>query len=261
MTNKLHSHNRPAKLYPKEHGAYAMLGIPLVTALAASGITVAGVCVAIAAVAGFCANEPLLVACGHRGGRVQHSTPQAKGLFVGLFALAGSACLIALIVGNFSMRVGLGVFLVFAVISLAFSIAGQNRKTAVHLWGMLSLSLPCVPILLSANASVTTSLSFWAVWLIGFAATTLAVRGMMARQKHESRWWHLLALAVLTALIGVGACCAFSAASWLLVTLPMIAVSWYLLILPPPIKQLKRVGWTMVVGTLSTAILTLVVFV
>jgi hypothetical protein len=257
MMNKIHSHNRPAMLYPKEHGAYAMLGIPLMTALAASGFTVAGVWVAIAAIAGFFSNEPLLVACGHRGGRVQHSTPQAKGWFVGLFALAGSACLIALIVGNVSMRVALGVFLIFAVISLAFSIAGQNRKTAVHLWGMLSLSLPCVPVLLSANASVSTSLSFWAVWLIGFAATTLAVRGMMARQKQGSRWWHLLALAGLTSLIGAGV---FSTASWLLVTLPMIAVSWYLLILPPPIQQLKRVGWTMVAGTLSTAILTLAIF-
>ena len=71
--------NQPAaKLKPKEHGAYAILGIPIVTALLVAGPQVAGVCVAIAAVAGFLAHEPMLVAVGHRGARAQRATPAAR---------------------------------------------------------------------------------------------------------------------------------------------------------------------------------------
>jgi len=36
-------------------------------------------------------------------------------------------------------------------------------------------------------------------------------------------------------------------------TLPMLVMSWYLTLDPPPAKQLKRVGWTLVVGTIASA--------
>ena len=58
-----------ANLKPKEHGAYAILAIPIVTAILVTGPTVVGLCVAVASLAGFLAHEPLLVALGHRGAR------------------------------------------------------------------------------------------------------------------------------------------------------------------------------------------------
>lgn len=59
---------RGAHLKPKEHGAYAILAIPLVTGLVAAGPTLVGGCIAAAAFTGFLAHEPLLVTLGHRGG-------------------------------------------------------------------------------------------------------------------------------------------------------------------------------------------------
>ena len=38
-----------------------------------------------------------------------------------------------------------------------------------------------------------------------------------------------------------------------IVTLPMLAMSWFLLFAPPSAKHLKRVGWTMVVCTVTSA--------
>ncbi|WDQ16788.1 YwiC-like family protein [Rhodopirellula sp. P2] len=48
-----------AKLKPKEHGAYAILAIPLITSLIVAGLTWGGLCVAAASGAGFLAHEPL----------------------------------------------------------------------------------------------------------------------------------------------------------------------------------------------------------
>lgn len=255
--NKFYSHQRPAKLFPKEHGAYAMLAIPLVTALIAGGLSFTGICIAITAVAGFFAHEPLLVASGYRGYRIQQSTPQAKRWLFGLLSLACLAGCIAFATGSLQVRVTLAIFMLVSVLSLMFSVAGLHRKTIVHLWGMLGLSLPCLPILLAGDTALGTALSFWAVWLTGFAATTCAVRGMMAKQKHHSRRLHLCSLAFLSGLIATGV---FDHTLWLLVTLPMLAVSWYLLLWSPPLKHLNRVGWTMVGGTLSTAVLAVFTF-
>ncbi|MEZ6150463.1 MAG: YwiC-like family protein [Pirellulaceae bacterium] len=55
---------KPAAMEPKEHGAYAILGIPIASSLLIAGASVPGVCIAIAAVAGFLAHEPLLIVCG-----------------------------------------------------------------------------------------------------------------------------------------------------------------------------------------------------
>jgi YwiC-like protein len=45
-----------ANLSPKEHGAYAILAIPIVTAIFITGLTLVGLCVAIASIAGFLAH-------------------------------------------------------------------------------------------------------------------------------------------------------------------------------------------------------------
>ena len=248
----LQSAPQPVSLLPKEHGAYAMLLIPLVTSLLTGGLTLIGIAIAVAVVAGFLAHEPMLVARGHRGQRAQTGTPNArKQLFLWLL-LAMVTGSVVFYLGATQVRIAWAICLIFAVVSFGMSAAGLHRKTAVHLWGMIGLSLPCISILLAGGESVGQALSFWGVWILGFAATTLGVRGMMANQKNRSRQLHLLALTILTLAIGIGSA---RGCMWPLATLPMIGVSWYLLISPPPLKQLKRVGWVMVIGTLTTAFL------
>ena len=85
-----------ASLKPKEHGAYAILLIPMLTSFLGWGITTSGTCVALAAFAGFMAHEPLLVMIGNRGARAQRNAPSAwvrcsllvvASLLLGSFAL------------------------------------------------------------------------------------------------------------------------------------------------------------------------------
>ncbi|WP_182866428.1 YwiC-like family protein [Stieleria mannarensis] len=240
-----------ATLKPKEHGAYAILGIPIATSLLIAGPSVAGVCVAIAGVTGFLAHEPLLVAWGHRGSRAQRSTPAAaRRLFVllALTLLCGSA---AMFMGSAAVRIALLGCLALATTSFALAVAGTHRSLPGQLWGVVGLSVPCVPILLAGAIPTNQAFEIWTTWLIGFAATTMAVRGVIAAQKRNSRTVHWSAIASLSTLATGLVVLTDSLA---LVTLPMLAISLYLMLWPPPAKHLKRVGWTLVAGTVASAI-------
>jgi hypothetical protein len=57
-------------LWPREHGAYAQLGAPLLCALLVRAPTLPAILLASGAVFAFLANEPLLVLLGHRGRRM-----------------------------------------------------------------------------------------------------------------------------------------------------------------------------------------------
>ncbi len=143
---------KPAKLSPKEHGAYAILVIPLIAALTVGGVTVAGVCMSVAAIAGFFSHKPLLILWGHRGQCALHTT----------------------------------------------------------------------------------------------------VRGVIASQKRQSKFIFWALLSILSVLVALGINGSFDLA---LATLPMLLMSWLLMLRPPSTKHLKRVGWSLVAATVLTAIL------
>ncbi|QDV47059.1 hypothetical protein Enr13x_69680 [Stieleria neptunia] len=245
-----------AKLKPKEHGAYAILGIPIATSLLIAGISLPGVCVAIASVTGFLAHEPLLVAWGHRGSRAQRSTPTATRRLVILTGFTILCGCVALLTGSNPVRISLLGCLGLATTSFALAVAGNHRSLLGQLWGIVGLSVPCVPILLAGAIPSDLAIEIWTTWLIGFAATTMAVRGVIAAQKRHPRTIHWLAICALSVLV-IGRYT--SSSSLAIVTLPMLAMSGWLIIWPPPAKHLKRVGWTLVVGTVVTAVWMIVV--
>jgi len=76
-------------LLPQEHGAYGQLAMPLLTGLALGRPTPAGLTLAAAAVLGFVAHEPLLVALGRRGRRaLDEDGGRARRLLVRLGTLS-----------------------------------------------------------------------------------------------------------------------------------------------------------------------------
>lgn len=240
-----------AKLKPKEHGAYAILGIPIATALLIAGPTLVGLCVAFAAVAGFLAHEPLLVTLGHRGSRAQRTTPAASRRLAVLLLITIACGCVAIVLGSTAVQWSLLLCGVLATASFALAIAGKHKTLGGQLFGVLGLSVPCVSIMLAGGLAVSTTGEAWATWLIGFAATTMAVRGVIAAQKRHSRSVHWTALAGLSLLVSGLTLAGFRLP---IATLPMIAMSWYLMLYPPPAKQLKRVGWTLVVETIASAV-------
>ena len=58
-------------MMPREHGAYAQIAFPLVTALALGSPNATALLLLISIVAVFLLHEPLLVLTGARGGRVK----------------------------------------------------------------------------------------------------------------------------------------------------------------------------------------------
>ncbi len=237
-------------LKPKEHGAYAIVMIPILTALVTSDASIVGAAVVVASIAGFCAHEPLLVALGHRGRRVRRDAPVARSRATGLLLLSVLAGTTAMWFGTPGVRISLVGCLLLAIASLTLAVARQHRTLGGQLFGVAGLSVPCVPILIAGGLSVPQTLLVWSVWLLGFVSTTLAVRGVIAAQKRQPRALHWSGLGLTTVAIAG----AVWAGIWLpLASLPMIAASWLLMLWPPPAKYLKRVGWTLVVGTITTA--------
>lgn len=245
-------HDAPAaNLAPKEHGAYAILGIPILTSLWIAGPTAIGLCVAVASVAGFLAHEPLLVALGQRGGRAQRTTPAARrrlGLRLSVTIACGA---VALVAGTPSVRIALLICAALAAVSFGIAIAGKHRTLGGQLAGVISLSAACLPILLAGAVSTSHTIEAWATWLIGFGATTLAVRGVIAAQKRQARAFPVVAIGGLSVLV---AALTYGDFPLPIASAPMIAMSWFLILAPPPAKQLKRVGWSLVVGTLCSAV-------
>jgi hypothetical protein len=238
-------------LKPKEHGAYAIVIIPMLTALVASDVSIVGFGVVVASLAGFFAHEPLLVSLGHRGQRVRRDAPDAPSRAIGLLLLSVFAGSTVFWFGSPTIRISLAGCLVLAITCLMFAVARQHRTLGGQLLGVVGLSMPCIPILIAGGMSVQQTVVVWAVWLIGFVSTTLAVRGVIAAQKRQPRGMYWWGLGLTTAAIaGAG-----WAGIWLpLAALPMIAASWLLMAWPPPAKYLKRVGWALVVGTITTAV-------
>lgn len=158
----------------------------------------------------------------------------------------------AMMMGGPSVRWSLVVCLVIAVSGFAIAVAGKHRTLGGQLWGVVGLSIPSVPIMIAGGTSVAGAISVWAAWLLGFSSTTIAVRSVIAAQKRQSRRAHATILGLISAIIASGLAFEIYLP---LVTLPMIALSWYLFVAPPPARYLKRVGWTLVAGTIATALL------
>ncbi|MCA9195704.1 MAG: YwiC-like family protein, partial [Planctomycetales bacterium] len=116
-----------ANLKPKEHGAYAILAIPIVTAILVTGPTVVGLCVAVASLAGFLAHEPLLVALGHRGARAQRTTPAAQRRLTVLLTVTIAGGVNAVVVGSTSVRYSLVLCCTLAIACFVLAIAGKHR--------------------------------------------------------------------------------------------------------------------------------------
>lgn len=236
----------PAKLRPKEHGAYAILGIPLVTALAIAGLTPVTILICVAAVAGFLANEPLLVVTGRRGARAQRTTPNAQRVLLQRLALTLVCGGLAFWLADWHVRIGLAACGILAGVGFALSSFGGGRTMAAQLIGIAGLTLPGAVVVATGGSGPEVAFRFWLIWLVGHTATSLAVRSMIAQHKAaRSGVPRINDLLMLGVLVAFGMGILFGDKSWVAIS-PLILGAIGLRIRPPHPSQLKRVGWTLV---------------
>ena len=242
-------------LHPKEHGAYAIVGVPLVVALAIGGFNIVTALIVMATIAGFLANEPLMVLWGRRGRRVQLATPSAFRVLLLRLTAAFVCGALAFGLGTNSVRITLVLCFVISTVAFAMSAAGWQRTLAAQLIGIVGLTLPSVAILLAGGMDVGIALRLGVAWVVGRIATTISVRSVVAIQKESTH--HHVPVINDVLLIGAAVACVsgcFSLAWECLLVTPLIIAAAALRLQPPQIRHMRRIGYSLLGANVVTSL-------
>lgn len=244
-------------LYPKEHGAYAILGVPFVVALVIVGLTPATVLFSIATVCAFLAHEPMLILAGCRGNRARVAAPQAWPILIRRLIVTVSCGLLAFAFSLPLARAGMSLCLLFASIEVAVAVTGKSRTLSAQLTGLAGLTLPSAVLLTIGGIGIEVAAQFWLIWFAGRVATTVSVRTAIARHRKNvlaSRMAHICDLLLVTAIIVCGGGILAGTPQWL-ITIPLLLSAVVLRTLVPHPRHLKQMGWSLLaVNVLSGAL-------
>jgi hypothetical protein len=249
-------------LIPREHGAYAQLGFPMLSGLLLGSPGVASWLFVAAAALLFVANEPLVVLLGARGKRLQQELGGAArrhlavlgslGVLAGLAALwLASPQARALALVPAAMALGLlPVVLGKRLKSLSGEMVAAGAFSAMHL-----------PV---AAAGGVAGVLLWgpaAMWFVTTVVATLCVHAIKARVTGAARWTIPASAWAGFLSLGAGAAMAALVPDWraiaLAACLPLAGVVVINRLAPSP-KRLKHVGWTVVAANaLAVTLLTL----
>lgn len=263
-------------LLPREHGAYAQLAFPLLTGLAMAFPSLAAPALALAAVAFFLANEPVVILLGARGPRLKEQEGGRARRRAGLLlVLAVTSGALGLVMGWPAVWPEVLVPAASALLLVPLVLLGKQKTLSGEFLALTAFSTLVLPL---AGLSGGDPLRAWlaaGVWWLSFALGTLEVHAIKARIKKRARrrwtvWVSPLAAvlavgAALWAALGQAAPLLRTAAPDLLRLLPPAAAA----LLPPALaililslarvhpKHLKRVGWTLVGANALTLLLLL----
>jgi hypothetical protein len=239
-------------LWPKEHGAYAQLGFPLLTGLLYAGGDPGAVAFALVAVAGFLAHEPMALIMGMRGIRLRDALirPARRRLWW-LAGLAGVALVAAVAVAPARAWRGALVPAVLGLIMIPLFFTDRVKTMGGEVIAAAAFSAALLPVALAGPVSWAAAWIAAAVWLGAVLPAIVVVHAVKASHKGRPRARWLVpagrVLAVAVASAGV------AAALWLphpgvrgLAVLPPAMTSLVVgLVLPHP-RHLKRIGWAVV---------------
>jgi hypothetical protein len=248
---------RRRSLLPHEHGAYGQLALPLATALAVARPTPIALGFTAAFVAAFLAHEPALVVAGLRGTRARREDgPRALGrlALAGLFVLVFGGAAFAR--SSSAGRAALAVPIALAAVLAAFIAAKQERSTWGEITAAAALSATALPVAIAAGSPVAFAFAEWVVWALGLAVVTVAVRGVIAQARRQLQGSLLRRALPAIALAGAASGLAFARVlppGAPLAVAPLCAAAVGLCAFPPPMKQMRRVGWSLVAASVLTA--------
>jgi len=258
---------RPApggSLLPREHGAYAGIAFPLITALllgrpnAVQLLWLAG-CVAV-----FLAHEPLLIMLGERGRR-NHTAlgARARRTAYGLAAFALATGGLGWWLAPAAARVALILPLALGALLLRLILTHRERSLPGELLACVTLSSVVIPIALAGGASPRAAIIAGAVWCAVSALATLTVRATIARAKQTANHRRLAYATIAFSAAALLASFLFTRANVLPVLaaaaiLPfvLLAVAFSLVDVHP--RHLRAMGWSLVGSNVITLVALLV---
>lgn len=251
-------------MLPREHGAYGQLAFPLATALVVAGVTSPSVLIALSAVAGFLAHEPLLVVLGRRGARARRDHGSRAVIWLLTTAtIAVAAGGVALWLAPASSRWSFLVPLLPTAL-LAAAVASNREKTAAgEITAAIAFSSVAVPVCLAAGTALSTALSIAIAFASLFAGSTLGVRivilkvrgGGDPRQVRTAR--RLLFILMVCVSVGLVMAALSAVLPWttLLAISPGLLVASALALRPPAPTRLRTVGWTLISTSTAAALI------
>jgi len=235
-------------MIPREHGAYAQLGLPLVAALAASRPSLAGACLALGACAAFVAHEPALVLLGHRGTRAKReASVTAKKWLAGALAVAAALGAAGLALSTPARTAAL-LPVALAVATAALVLRHEERSLLGQTVASAALASAAVPVAVAGGLAWADALGAWAVFCAAFAVSTVEVRAIARRDAPRAARFAAWALAC-----GVVAALGARRSLLALAPVPVIVAVGVAAARSTSPSALRRLGWMLVASTLATA--------
>jgi hypothetical protein len=239
-------------LWPREHGAYAQLGIPIAAAMLLDTPTLTSSLLAVAACFAFLANEPLVILLGHRGARRRDTLHAAAARRLAVTAAA------AVLAGGAGLALASSTVLAVAGVVAVPSAAMlwlSWRRSAHSLIGELvaALALPgaSAPVAVASGTPWQTALQLWLAWSLGYMAGVVAVHHVIARRRGPTRT-DLPRLATLAIMTLGSIALAFQFRAFAL-AVPLAAVSTLVAIRSPSPRQLRAIGIGLVAASVVSA--------
>jgi YwiC-like protein len=247
-------------MFPKEHGAYGQLLLPIVTALAIGRPGFAAAALGAAAGCAFLTHEPLLVLLGQRGaraGRELHRT--ALRWFVGFAASATVLGSAALLTASPEKRFAVVPSIAMTLIVFGIIRSGREHTIAGEAVSAIALASLAYPIGVWSSGSSRASLSCAVAFAAVFVAGVVGVHAVIAFTRRppataERAVGAVTAIGAALIVFGLASARILEVVTPLAV-LPACAAGLALALWPPSARKLRAIGWTLV----STSVLTMVV--
>jgi hypothetical protein len=256
--------NTTRAVLPREYGAYAELGFPVLTAFLAAGVTIPGACFALAVLAWFLVREPLAVLNGVRGARLEASLRRpAQRAAVVLGAVGAIASAAGLLVAPPPARLAALVPGLCAVLLAPALLRGRPKTLGAEILVAFALSSMILPIGRAGAMEHAAATRAAGVWAACFVLATLAVHAIKARAKPAlGATWTRWATAVLALVIMAGGLLG-AVVGPLPTTIGLAVLPTALVVLAAGAlrthpRHLKRVGWSLVAANTVTLTLVLV---
>ena len=268
MTDTVASHThssggvkkKRSAMLPREHGAYAQLGFPLLTAILLAGPDLPVLLLSAAIIAVFLLHEPLMILTGGRGGRAKRQDEgRARKRLASLAGIALAAGLAGLWLAPMEARAAALIPAGLALLLLPLTLTRQEKTTTGELLVAMTLPSSMVPVAISGGVAPAAAVIAAAVWAVVFALGTLTVRAIIARARRAAHpsWPPALAPILSGLAIAVALALAFSGAfpaiaAIAVVPTALVALVFGVLEVHP--RNLRRMGWSLVVSNIAVLV-------
>ncbi|MGA2079021.1 MAG: YwiC-like family protein [Holophaga sp.] len=255
-------------LWPREHGAYAQLGVALAAALALAwargvpGPALRALAQAVLTAAAFMGSEPLLVLSGRRGTPEPGGTRAAWRRLAGLGGL-GALCALGAWTGQPPWRLAsLVPAALLGAVLLGLFLAKRERTAAGELAAAWTFAAAALAVAAAGGVWGPKALALALVLAALFTLGTAIVHGHILALRRGTPWPRMGAFLLGAALAAgawrLGRAALLPPACWA-AFVPMTLAALGMWLLPPAPRRLKAVGWAAAACALAGAALAVAV--